>query len=273
MLQKIFYNSSLPRAGSTLIQNILGQNPDIHTTPTSGLFEMVSSCRTLFSNGIEWKAQNNEEIEKGFKSFLKNGIYGYYEAITDKPYVMDKSRGWGMEYDFINAFDPNPKIICMIRDIRAIYASLEKKYRANPLVETNIANWGDLVGTTTDKRMLVWSNNPPIGPSLDRLYQVLVQGIHQNILFIKFEDLCRNPELELQRVYEYLELPHFKHDFDNVDQVTHEDDKWYGIFGDHIIKQKVEPLKEDFREVLGPNACKIIEDNYRWFFNDFGYKI
>jgi sulfotransferase len=101
----------------------------------------------------------------------------------------------------------------------------------------------------------------------------LVQGIHKNILFIKFEDLCRNPELELQRVYEYLELPHFKHDFDNVDQVTHEDDKWYGIFGDHIIKQKVEPLKEDFREVLGPNACKIIEDNYRWFFNDFGYKI
>jgi sulfotransferase len=273
MPKKIFYNSSLPRAGSTLIQNILGQNPDIHTTPTSGIFEMLVGCRNHFSNGIEWKAQNTQEIEKGFKSFLNRAIYGYYEGITDKSYVVDKSRGWGMEYEFINAYDPNPKIICMIRDIRAIYSSLEKKYRANPLVETNIANWGDLTGTTTDKRMIVWSNNPPIGPSIDRLYQVLVQGTHKNILFIKFEDLCFDPEEQLSRIYRYLEIPYFKHDFENIKQVTHEDDKWYGIFGDHIIRNKIEPVKDDFREVLGLNACKIIEDNYKWFFNDFDYKI
>ena len=31
MIKKIFYNSSLPRSGSTLIQNILGQNPEFHT--------------------------------------------------------------------------------------------------------------------------------------------------------------------------------------------------------------------------------------------------
>lgn len=273
MPKKIFYNSSLPRAGSTLIQNILGQNPEIHTTPTSGIFEMLVNCRTHYSNSIEWKAQDAQEVEKGFKSFLKNGIYGYYDGITDKPYVVDKSRGWGMEYEFINAFDPNPKIICMIRDIRAIYASLEKKYRKNPLVDTNIANWGDLSGTTTDKRMIVWSNNPPIAPSLDRIYQILVQGIHKNILFVKFEDLCANPDEQLKRVYDYLEIPFYQHDFNNIPQVTHEDDKWYGIFGDHIIRNKVEPLQEDFKEVLGLNACKIIEDNYRWFFNDFGYKI
>ena len=59
----------------------------------------------------------------------------------------------------------------------------------------------------------------------------------------------------------------------NVDQLTHEDDKWYGIFGDHVIRGKVQPVKDNFREVLGPNACKIIEDNYQWFFNDLGYKL
>lgn len=273
MLKKVFYNSSLPRAGSTLIQNVLGQNPDIHTTPTSGLFEMVTSCRTLFSNGIEWKAQDSQQMEQGFKGFLKDSIYGFYNNITDKPYVVDKSRGWGMERDFINAYDPNPKIICMVRDIRAIYASLEKKYRSNPLVETNIANWGDLTGTTTDKRMLVWANNPPIGPSVDRLYQTLVAGTHQHILFVKFEEFCIDPESQMKRIYDYLEIPYFKHDFDNIEQLTHEDDKWYGIFGDHIIRGKLKPVKNDFYEVLGPNACKIIEDNYQWFFNDFGYQI
>ncbi len=35
-MENIFYQSSLPRAGSTLLQNILAQNPDIYATPTSG---------------------------------------------------------------------------------------------------------------------------------------------------------------------------------------------------------------------------------------------
>jgi len=77
----------------------------------------------------------------------------------------------------------------------------------------------------------------------------------------------------MKRVYEYLELPYYEHDFKNIKQVTHEDDRWYGIFGDHIIRNEIKPLKEDFKEVLGVNACRIIENNYAWFFNDFEYKI
>lgn len=273
MVKKIFYNSSLPRAGSTLIQNILAQNPLIHSTPTSGVFEMYMNARNYFSNGLEFKAQDQKLMEDGFRGMLREGLYGFYNAITDRPYVIEKSRGWGMERDFIHEFDPNPKIICMVRDVRAIYSSLEKKYRSNPLVDTNVANWGNLSGTTTDKRMIVWSNNPPIGPSMDRLYQTLVQGTHQYILFIKFEELCLDPDSQMKRVYEYLELPYFEHDFKNIPQYSVEDDKWYGIFGDHSIRGELKPVPNDFREVLGPNACKIIVDTYPWFFNDFGYKI
>jgi sulfotransferase len=273
MIKKVFYNSSLPRAGSTLIQNILSQNPEIHTTPTSGVYEMLAACRTIFSDGLEFKAQDSAQMEAGFKSFLKAGVYGFYEPLTDRPYVVEKCRGWGSEYAFINAFDPNPKIICMIRDIRAIYASMEKKYRQNPLIDHHLANWGNLTGTTVDKRVSVWSVNPPIGPSMDRLYEILVSGIHKNIMFIKFEELCSDPEPQLRAIYEYLELPYFKHDFNNIPQYTKEDDKWYGVFGDHVIRKELKPVKNDFREVLGPNACKIIEDGYPWFFNDFRYKI
>jgi sulfotransferase len=273
MISKIFYNSSLPRSGSTLIQNILAQNPDIYTTPTSGLYEMLAACRTIFTDGLEFKAQDKTQMELGFKSFLKSGLYGFYEPLTDRKYVVDKCRGWGSEWEFINAFDPDPKIICMVRDIRAIYSSLEKKYRKNPLTDHHIANWGDLTGTTTDKRISVWSNNPPIGPSMDRLYQVLVQGLHRNILFVKFEELCASPESQMHRIYEYLELPYFNHDFENIEQFTREDDKWYGVFGDHMIRHKLGPVRDDFRDVLGHNACRIIEDNYKWFFNDFDYKI
>jgi sulfotransferase len=273
MVQKVFYNSSMPRAGSTLLQNILGQNPDLYTTPTSGIYEMLANARTIFTDGLEFKAQDTDEMLSGFRGFLKGGLYGFYNNLTDRPYVIDKCRGWGSEWEFINAFDPNPKIICMIRDIRAVYASMEKKFRQHPLLDHHLANWGDLTGTTTDKRVSVWSVNPPIGPLMDRLYQVLLQGLHKHILFVKFEELCSNPEPQLQRIYEYLELPHFEHDFNNIPQITREDDKWYGVFGDHTIRNELKPVKDDFKEVLGPNACKIIEDGYGWFFNDFQYQI
>jgi sulfotransferase len=273
MVKKIFYNSSLPRAGSTLIQNILAQNPLIHSTPTSGLFEMMTTSRTIYSSAQEFKAQNSEEMELGFKGFLKNGIYGFYNNITDRPYVIDKSRGWGMDYKFINFYDENPKIICMIRDLRGIYASLEKKYRANPQLELGIANWPKLEGTTTDKRIISFSNTVPVGPSVDRLYQILHEGLHENILFIKFEDLCIDPNKEMSRIYDYLELDYFQHNFNNIEQYTHEDDKIYGVFGDHIIRNKLEPVIEDYEEILGETGCKLITDSYAWFYDVFEYKV
>ena len=132
MVKKVFYNSSLPRAGSTLIQNILAQNPEIYCSPTSGLFSYVDAMRTIYSTDHAIRAQDEQTMENAFRGALKGTIYGYYNSITDKPYVIDKTRAWNSELNFINFYDSEPKVICMIRDLRAVFASMEKKYRANP---------------------------------------------------------------------------------------------------------------------------------------------
>ena len=56
-MEKIFYQSSLPRAGSTLLQNILSQNPDIYATPTASLH--VHYVNTLLHIFVP---QNNIQI-------------------------------------------------------------------------------------------------------------------------------------------------------------------------------------------------------------------
>lgn len=273
MTKKIFYNSSLPRSGSTLIQNILAQNPDIYSSPTSGVFDLFYNSRAVYSNGPEFKAQDEDLMKAAFREFCKGGCQGYYQAITEKPIVIDKCRGWTGESGFLEfLYGESPKIISMVRDPRAVYASMEKKFRKNPHLDHGLTNWAEVTGTNTDKRVVYWSNNIPIAPVMDRLYQVLLDGSHQNILFIRFEDLTTNPEVELKKIYEYLELPYFQHDFDNVEQFTQEDDKVYGVFGDHKIRKKVAPLKDDFREVLGQAACQMIYENYQWFYDAFGYK-
>ena len=271
-VEKLFFQSSLPRAGSTLLQNIIGQNPDFYVTPTSGLLELVFAARGNYTDSPEFKAQNSELMKKGFIGFCQKGMDGYFNAITDKKYVMDKSRGWGIHYDFLNEIYPNPKIVVMVRDLRDIFCSMEKNFRKSSLQANPILSHAEMRGTTTPKRIDIWAQSQPVGLALERLQEILRQGLDRNMLFVKFEDLCLYPETELNRIYQFLELPYYAHDFDNIEQITVEDDEVYGVYGDHTIKQKLELPHSQAKKVLGADVTNWIWDNYQWFFNRFNYK-
>ena len=272
MVKKVFFNSSLPRSGSTLLQNVLMQNPDIYSTPTSGVIEFLLAARTIYSTGDAFKAQDPSEMEKGFQGFCKGGLYGYFDAITDRPYVIDKSRAWTGNFRFANFVEPGAKSIVMVRDLRGIFASMEKNYRKNPHKDPQIVNGAELRNMTVDSRLQHFSVSPPVGPALEWLYDSIQQGYHQNLIFIRFEDFTKDPETWTKQIYEYLEIPYFKHDFNNVQQLTHENDVIHGIFGDHKIKPKIKPIVEDYIEILGEKNCEKIRSHYSWFFEAFKYQ-
>ena len=268
-MDKIFFQSSLPRAGSTLLQNIMGQNPEFYVTPTSGVLELVYAARANYSSSPEFKAQDQQLMKEGFISFCRGGVEGFFEGITDKPYVLDKSRGWGVHYGFLNSFYPDPKIICMIRDPRDIFASMEKNFRKSQHMDSGIVNHAEMKGTTTEKRIDIWANSQPVGLAMERLQQIVAEGIDEKMLIIKFEDLCSQPKVELGRVYDYLDLPYYEHDFNNVQQITVEDDSVYGIYGDHNIQTKVAPQLSKYNEVLGVRASEWVKQHYAWFYDKF----
>lgn len=272
MVKKIYFQSSLPRAGSTLLQNIMGQNPDFYVTPTSGVLELLFAARGNYSNSPEFKAQDPKLMRDGWLSFCGNGLYGFYNGITDKPYVLDKSRGWGIHYDFLSQFINEPKIICMVRDLRAIFASMEKNFRKNPEMSKNMVNWATGECTTIDKRVTHWAAIQPIGIAMDRLAEMFNRRIAEKILFIRFEDLTTNPQDEMEKIYNFLSLPAFDHDFNYVEQLTQEDDTVYGIYGDHKIQNVVKPQPNDYEEVLTKEISDKIKFSYPWFFNQFGYE-
>ena len=270
-MEKIFFQSSLPRAGSTLLQNILGQNPDFYVTPTSGVLELLFAARTNYTNDKAFQAQDSELMKKGWLNFCRQGVEGFFNGITDKKYIVDKSRGWGIHYDFLNSFHPNPKIVCMVRDLRSIYASMEKNFRKNPDKDSGIVNWGKMEGTTTFKRVDIWAQNPPIGIAVERLQQMINEGIDKNILFIRFEDLTSNPQIELDKVYDFFEVGKYQHDFQNVEQLTQEDDTVHGIFGDHTIRKEVKPVPKTYNQYLGEDLSQSIVNTYPWFYDYFQY--
>lgn len=272
MNKKLFFQSSLPRSGSTLLQNIIGQNPNFYVTPTSGVLELVFAARANYTDSPEFKAQNQDLMREGFRGFCREGVMGFYNAITDKPYILDKSRGWGYYQNFLNFFYPNPKIICMIRDPRSIFSSMEKNYRKNPDKTQRITADANMAGITTEQRVDIWAGGQPVGLAFERLRQIIKQGDDKNMLFIKFEDLTLNPQKEIDKIYSYLEIEPYDHDFNNIEQVTKEDDTVYGPFGDHIIKKQVKPVLVNYNLILGNHASNWIKNNYSWFYDYFSYR-
>lgn len=274
MEQKLFFQSSMPRALSTMLQNILAQNPDFHVTPTDGLLELVFGARANYTSSPEFLAQDSEIMAKAFKSFCYNGVMGYASALTDKPYLMIKSRGWGAYRGFLNEFYPNPKIICMVRNLKDVVASYEKIFRKNQLRHDSLRNDAEARGTTVYKRIDEWMDGRnTIGRAVERILGIISEGYDNKILFVKAEDLCLYPDSEMTRIYEYLEVPHFQHDFDNIEQVTKEDDSVYGLTKDlHTIRPKLTPMPSDADAIIPKDALNWLYEKYKWYYDKFGYK-
>lgn len=271
MYPKIFFQSSLPRSGSTMLQNIIGQNPDFYVTPTSGLMELLYGARRNYSEVPEFKIQDKNLMAKGFASFCRDGIHGYAKGITDKKYFLDKGRSWGFYIDWLESFMPyQPKVICMVRDLRDVFCSMEKLYRRNPDTDNNMINWGNLSNVTISKRVDTFASGIPIGIAIERLEAIIQTGNAHKILFIKYEDFCLRPDMDVARIYNYLEIPYYNHNFDYIPQITHEDDKLSPLT-DHIIRNTLEMKPSDSRAILGDSVCDWIYNRYRWFFDYFKY--
>ena len=55
-------------------------------------------------------------MEKAFLGFCRAGMQGYFNNITPKQIVLDKSRDWGVNYRLLEMITSEPKIVCMVRD-------------------------------------------------------------------------------------------------------------------------------------------------------------
>jgi sulfotransferase len=112
-----------------------------------------------------------------------------------------------------------------------------------------------------------------IGRAVERIFEITRQGFDDKILFIRSEDLALYPESTMVQVYQYLELPYYAHDFDNVEQKTVEDDTVYGLSNDlHKIRKKLEPNYSDADKILGKDIREWLYTNYRWYYDKFRYE-
>jgi sulfotransferase len=257
--KQYIFLGGLPRSGSTLLCNILAQNPEIHATATSSVLDEMVTHLSQAPRRNESRAQDTDE----------NRILRQAQAILDaayedveQPIVVEKSRGWCAYAEMLDRmFGGNFKIIVPLRDVRDILASMEKLWRKKQ--ETDPICLGSNMPMelfsqlqTIEGRLQFWMRSDQVvGLAHNRVRDALNRGWQEHLCMVTYEALTAEPERTLKALYSNLEMESFdNHDFNNVEQVTNENDSIYGFKDLHTIRRKVRAQEPQWPGVLGPVA-------------------
>lgn len=252
MNKQFYFISGLPRTGSTLLCNILHQNPDFHVSKaTSGCHDVLFNIRNQWDNLIEHQAEGIDY--ERLRGVLKAALHAYHN--TDKGIIFDKGRGWTSLIEMIEfVLQQKVKIIAPVRDITEILASFESLWRST----TGNTQWGFerenyIKSQTVEGRCEIWSQgDQPIGLAYNRLKDAISRGYADRIYFMEMDMLTIDPEKEMKNIYNFLELKPYKHNFEKVVQVTKEDDvNVHKIPGLHTIRENVLPVPHRAHEIIG----------------------
>lgn len=241
----VYFLAGLPRSGSTLLANILAQNPLIHVTPTSGICDMLVQVRNGWDRNDAFQAMDRATSERVKGDVLRAMLQAYF-GHAERPVCIDKNRYWAefleMAAELVGGRD-RVKVLVTVRDLRDVVASFEKLYRRTSALGqlAQEANMALKFKTALGRAEVFVDDAQPVGRAYNAIRDAVTRGWLDRMHFIDFEDLTRRPRETLQGIYRFLEVTSHTHDFERVEQVTFEDDFVYGFKDLHVIRSKVEP--------------------------------
>jgi sulfotransferase len=263
MTKTYHFVSGMPRAGSTLLMNILGQNPRFHVTATSGIMDVIFQIRNTWEQHAEFMAAPDEPA----KLRVMRGILESYHADTDRPVVFDKCRGWLSLLEMAETLlERKAKVLVPVRDLRDILASFEKIWRrtSRTAQTPQEAKFYYDYQTVEGRCAVLVRGDQMVGLAYNRIKDALQRGFRDRMHFVHFEKLTGQPEQTIRAIYDFLEEPPYQHDFENVQQITWENDEVYGMKGLHDIRRKVEPGPSRCLEILGKDVADMYKPPHPW---------
>ena len=230
-MKQYYFISGLPRSGSTLLSAILRQNPDFYADIASPVEALTGSSIDIITS-----AESNHIVTEEQRKNLLHGIFNCYYYHIENPTIFDTSRSWTKKTNLLQALFPYTKILCPVRDIVSILNSFEVLLNKNCLYtkQLNEKVFSDNIFIRTHE---IFERE------VINYYSFLQEGYALNpemICFVKYDNLCKEPEKTMRGIYEFLEKPYYAHDFRNVEYSNENFDKACNLKDLHTVKKRVQ---------------------------------
>ena len=243
--QEIFFMAGFPRAGSTLLINILSQNFKFHGTATSGLITSLIQLKEHWKSNENYLSNDEEYIYRKIKTMMKGTLHGFYQDELNKDVIpIDKNRAWVGNLDLLDEiYDTKVKFIYPIRHIIDCMISFEKMGRKSALIKSP-SKPQEL--TTTGRAEVMLAEDGIMGLPITYLREILYRKEYDRLILVPFNDLLNYPEATMKRLYHQMDMEYFNHNLDNVKQSIYERDIHHGYAPNSLHK-----IKEG--KILPPN--------------------
>lgn len=244
----IHFISGLPRSGSTLLTNILKQNPNIHGEAVSSLSSLFAMVHSTWGNIEANQEYVNMPAKKGI---LKSMLHGYFEHI-DRNIIIDRNLNWVPLISVVEEVLQRPvKIIACVRNPAEILTSYEKARKQNPLfftgVDAALGKTSSLIG-----RAYFYSGpDGEMGMAHRNLLDATIMGYTDRMLFVDYNRYCNTPKAQTRRIYDFLELDNFEHNFEEIVQTEQYCHHLNKIPYEHKIKSSIDKTTTNCVEYLG----------------------
>ena len=252
MNHNFYFMAGLPRAGSTLLKSIINQNPNIYTQPVTPVMELMYHTEQYFLTSEQYIGYPNPE---GAYKLISNIIENYYFKV-EKPIIIDHNRAWSNNIERLRTYiTPNPKIICPVRDISEILTSFITMIHRNSdevsFIDQTLIDKGFTVDDDNRCQYLM-SDDGIVEQALWAQSQAFIRNETDHLLMVEYDDLVNIPQETMDRIYNFLEVDGYKHDFNNVKNNHRESEKQWNLKDMHHVRNKVQKISKKPEDVLSP---------------------
>ena len=247
---KIFFLSGLPRAGNTLLASLLNQNPDIGTCGNSIPMEVMKELHLLKDTELFKNYPDHQSLDN-----LLDMVYPTYYKDWNYKYIIDRSPAGTvgnlmlMKKHFKQPF----KILVLVRPILEVLASFIKWSHQEPTAYLN------QYGTDTEICHYLMYKGNQISREASNIENLLTFENRQYALFIQYHDLVKDTQKVLNQIYEFLNIPKYKHRFIDLDQFKVNDRTYNDTeLGQnlHYVHSKIGEQNTNVKELLPEEIVK-----------------
>lgn len=259
--------TGLPRSGSTLLCNILNQNPEFHASSTSGILQVLRAMQHQITTSDEFKSyaiNDRSKVEQFAGLAMQSVVEKWYdEEIKAGKTVFDKCRGWSHNSALLRHLYPQSKMIVTVRDLRGVFGSVEKQHRKTALWDATVNQHEQTVAKRAENMFAIEGLLGSCIQGIDDLQNRVVP----DVLYVRIEDLTSEPSTEMAKIYDFLELDAFDHNLELVTDTAEDVDQIYNNkFPHHGNAGAVKPMKpRDWESIISGN----ISDNITNLFPEF----